>query len=854
MEDGAFAGSTMDLDFMEELLFEGCWLETTDAFNFLQPNFSTSGAPSDPMQFVPPLQTGTSHFSLNPIQHIIDTEETGKGFSEDPPLVSRQIEELFKAETQNQTNARTTISSGQSEAFLIEGTEVDRTWWIGPSDNPGPSSPMKDRLLQVIGYLKELTKDRNVLIQIWVPIKKEGKHVLTTKDQPYSLNPNCSNLESYRSVSNSYHFAAEADSKDFFGLPGRVFVGKSPEWTPDVRFFRSEEYPRVYHAQQYNVSGSLALPVFERGSATCLGVIEIVTTSQNIDYRTDLENVCKALEVVDLRSTQDFRHPSSKGIVGRAFATRKQCFATDVTAFRKTDYPLSHHAKVFQLCAAVAIPVQSIYSASTEFVLEFFLPKDCQDVEDQKRIISSLPSSIQQACQSLRIVMDKDVGVEKIFPIKEIALVSDQKVKQEENQTCVSSPSKEPSTEESSWISYMIDAQQKGKGVSLSWESHKELNEGFKVTTYWDDSHVELHHKQAFPHLQQFPETKSCVEGGGNSSTPGGHGNLGSRRAVERRRSKSEKTISLQVLRQYFAGSLKDAAKSIGVCPTTLKRICRQHGITRWPSRKIKKVGHSLRKLQLVIDSVQGAEGSIQIGSFYSSFPELNSPNFSGNHPFSSANAIDHLKQSNPQPESAVINPRATVSNSHSSSCSRSSGSSCSTGAKDLTAAKDASSSRDAVAEAGGVLKRACSDAELFSLNVEQPKLLARSQSQKTFSELAILETLPPLPKSSGRNIAGTFRVKATFGEEKVRFSLQPNWSFTDLRQEIVRRFNLDDVNSISLKYLDDDSEWVLLTCDADLEECIDIYRLSQSRTIKMSIDYTYQPVLGSSFGRTVPP
>lgn len=473
-----------------------------------------------------------------------------------------------------------------------------------------------------------------------------------------------------------------------------------------------------------------------------------------------------------------------QGIVGRAFSTNQPCFSTDITSFGKTEYPLAHHARVFGLHAAVAIHLRSIHTGTADFVLEFFLPADCTDPEEQKKMLGSLSIIVQQVCQSLRVVTDKEL-----------------------KEDC------KPSREEI-------------------------LHE--KSSEFWQHQHDSNLKRNA-----EFGEECSAYDEGSFPSLDMG-------KAGEKKRTKAEKTITLEVLKQYFAGSLKDAAKSIGVCPTTLKRICRHHGIKRWPSRKIKKVGHSLQKLQGVIDSVQGASGAFQIKSFYTNFPELASPNLSGTSPFSASKLSDHPQPSSMQPESGILSPQAAASKSPSSSCSQNSSSShcCSSGTLQHPPTWNVAGFEDPMVGENlgdGVLKRIGSAAELQSSS-QGPNLLARSWSHKSLNEHPSAENLLPLRKDSGRlsQEGDALKVKVTYGDEKVRFRMQNTWKHTYLLLEIARRFNIDNISRFDLKYLDDDAEWILLTCDADLEECIDVCLSSQNQTIKLCLQVS-QYHLGKS-------
>ncbi|KAF9608785.1 hypothetical protein IFM89_011554 [Coptis chinensis] len=924
MEDGAFpqdnvlgnlSNTSMEYDLMDELLSDGCWLEAAAGSDFLQQDSSTSNALFNPSSYFWPISDSNHYFSTpeQPENNVLEEKER-LIFPDNMSSIELETENSLELQANVSRTTEVAESSGRPDCYQAEGvSELSRSWWIGPRANPGPFASVRDRLFQALGYIKDSIGSEDVLIQIWVPINKGNKRVLTTNDQPYALDPNCQKLAKYRSVSLNYQFPAEENSNESVGLPGRVFLEKVPEWTPDVRFFSSEEYPRIKHAQQYDVRGTIALPVFERGNRSCLGVLEVVTTTQKINYHSELENVCQALEAVDLKSSEDSVRPFVKacsesyqaalpeilevlravceahrlplaqtwvpciqqgkggcrhsdenytrcistidsacwatdslrefheacsehhlfigqGVVGRAFMTNQPCFESNIAALEKKEYPLKHYARMFGLRAAVAIRLRSIFAGTNDYVLEFFLPVDCQDIDEQRVMLDSLSVIIQQICRNLRVITDKELQEESnssgLPTIEEIPKLG---------------PVLSKESSQASWITSM-EAQQKGKLIQKEGSP-----EGFKAINQWIKPEEVLTHVQTISKFHQVDKGK--IKGDVDSSF--GEGSFsGVAKTVEKRKTKVEKTISLQVLRQYFAGSLKDAAKNIGVCPTTLKRICRQHGIKRWPSRKIKKVGHSLRKLQVVMDSVHGAEGAFKIGSLYANFSELTSPNQSGSNLFSTSKETDQLKPLKApsgglinQAVDGVFSPPAAASKSPTSSCSQSSNSSlcCSSAKQKHPHIAQYQCSEDAltVENLGGVLKRARSEAELHVSIQEEPTLLERSHSHKSFSE----------DHGQVSRDKYAFRVKVTYGEEKVRFSMPTNWGYKDLQQEVSKRFHIEYMNRVDLKYLDDDSEWILLTCDADVEECIDVYKSSRTNTIKLSVHQASQPNLGSSFG-----
>ena len=158
---------------------------------------------------------------------------------------------------------------------------------------------LKERLTLALRYFKEST-NQHLLVQVWVPIRKGDRYMLSTSGQPFVLDQQSIGLLQYRAVSMMYMFSVDGDNVKELGLPGRVYKQKVPEWTPSVQYYSSTEYARLNHAISYNVHGTVALPVFDPYTKSCIAVVELIMTSKKVNYASEVGKVSKALEVSSL--------------------------------------------------------------------------------------------------------------------------------------------------------------------------------------------------------------------------------------------------------------------------------------------------------------------------------------------------------------------------------------------------------------------------------------------------------------------------------------------------------------------------------------------------------------------------
>ncbi|KAJ0817870.1 hypothetical protein HanLR1_Chr00c0407g0748981 [Helianthus annuus] len=147
---------------------------------------------------------------------------------------------------------------------------------------------IKEKIASVLKDLK--FREQHVLVQFWSPVPVRKRWLLTTWDQPFGLGL-------YRKKSELCPIVADLEHREKLGSPGRVYIHKLPEWSLDVH-------------TSYNIHGYINLPVFESSSDSCVGVLEIITSSSYADFAFEVEEVARTLKTQNLKSPNVFEDRS----------------------------------------------------------------------------------------------------------------------------------------------------------------------------------------------------------------------------------------------------------------------------------------------------------------------------------------------------------------------------------------------------------------------------------------------------------------------------------------------------------------------------------------------------------------
>ncbi|PWA68449.1 NIN-like protein [Artemisia annua] len=148
-----------------------------------------------------------------------------------------------------------------------------------------------------------------VLVQFWSPVTVQKHCSLMTLDQPFGLGAVDEGLYMYRLESEKRMFAIEEEHKEELGPPGRVYCQKLPEWSFGIHTLPVRQYVQDL-AAYYHIHGYINLPVFEPDSGCCVGVLELITSSNCIDYAFEVCEVLRALKEENLRSSIVFQDHS----------------------------------------------------------------------------------------------------------------------------------------------------------------------------------------------------------------------------------------------------------------------------------------------------------------------------------------------------------------------------------------------------------------------------------------------------------------------------------------------------------------------------------------------------------------
>ncbi|KAJ0914729.1 putative transcription factor Nin-like family [Helianthus annuus] len=494
--------------------------------------------------------------------------------------------------------------------------------------------------------LKILTfREQHVLVQFWSP-RGVGKHqMLTTIDQPFGLGVASEELCFYRRESEHQTFLVDKDhEEEDASPPARVFRRGLPEWTSDITEYETKDFPQQDCAIRCKLHGYLALPVFDSTTGSCVGVLEILTSVKYMCYAFEVQQIHKALQAENLTSPQVFDYPTLKvpserrqneldkicdilkvvcdihslplaqtwtvsptssyvshnkviektcssfdtrcigkvcmstaalpfhvrdlglwhfrkacgeqhldkarGFVGKTLLDRGSYYCQDVTELSEEEYPLVHYARMNGLTSCFTIFLHSVEGDDgDDYVLEFFLQLGNKDSRHVVNLVQTLK-------QRVEVALGFELG-EILLPVE------------------VTEPLWDVSCLSLNTNPHIIPVSSTTSANALTPEMDSSDSESLSANVAKTDP-ANVPSQRSPKHI--YPDKQECII----------TDNVSMQKTKQSRKRKID-SLTMETVEQHIGKPLGQTAEILGVSRSTLKRFCREHGISSWPVPKHSK-------------------------------------------------------------------------------------------------------------------------------------------------------------------------------------------------------------------------------------------------------------------------
>ncbi|XP_016548232.1 protein NLP7 isoform X2 [Capsicum annuum] len=396
--------------------------------------------------------------------------------------------------------------------------------------------------------LQRIETSQVILLQFWGLENIEGRNFLSTSGQPFGLRYLYKGLCWYRKHCQGYkystvdhkgenHEQGTTEKDNLFGPPTRVFQQKLPESSTHVGYYTNEEFPMRDHAVQCGVRTYLALPVFEPIEKNCVGVIELVTVWKGGYLTYEVERVLNPLEGVDLKCPKIYLNKGRKVQAGKQ--NEREEIKTMLKIVRET-HKLPF-VRVWIPCVNLEMDHNGMYVGCTEHAIS----------ADPTILLGSILSTMGQHFRSFKFASGQELGNDSRVQV--VKASSDKNV---------------------DYFHIYHLASPFMPEVLQAEEQRNQLTEENKNLTGKEGRQPPMAQSDVLSIDPHIISEKQCV---------------GVTHLRKESRTRNKDSVNYDDLKLHFNKNLSDAAESLQVSRSTLKRLCRKYGIRRWPLSKRKK-------------------------------------------------------------------------------------------------------------------------------------------------------------------------------------------------------------------------------------------------------------------------